>query len=81
MKYYYLIEFMNNNYTEIANIVIIRGKGHYFYGPIGSVNDLPLSFQVLFSHKEPPLELMDTDAKVGENIGYVTFGKCIINAF
>lgn len=31
--------------------------------------------QVLFSHKEPPLELMDTDAKVGENISYVTFGK------
>ncbi|KAL0821944.1 hypothetical protein ABMA28_005335 [Loxostege sticticalis] len=29
--------------------------------------------QVLFSHKEPPLELMDTDAKVGENISYVTF--------
>ncbi|CAH2208301.1 jg2332, partial [Pararge aegeria aegeria] len=29
--------------------------------------------QVLFSHKEPPLELLDTDAKVGENISYVTF--------
>ncbi|XP_068617761.1 actin-related protein 2/3 complex subunit 2 [Battus philenor] len=29
--------------------------------------------QVLFSHKEPPLELVDTDAKVGENISYVTF--------
>ncbi|XP_063536908.1 probable actin-related protein 2/3 complex subunit 2 [Cydia strobilella] len=29
--------------------------------------------QVLFSHKEPPLELMDTEAKVGENISYVTF--------
>lgn len=29
--------------------------------------------QVLFSHKEPPLELHDTDAKIGENIGYVTF--------
>lgn len=31
--------------------------------------------QVLFSHKEPPLELQDTNAKVGDNIGYVTFGK------
>ncbi|EEB18716.1 arp2/3, putative [Pediculus humanus corporis] len=29
--------------------------------------------QVLFSHKEPPLELINTDAKVGENIGYITF--------
>ncbi|CAH0725571.1 unnamed protein product, partial [Brenthis ino] len=29
--------------------------------------------QVLFSHKEPPLELLDTDAKVGDNISYVTF--------
>ncbi|XP_014250263.1 probable actin-related protein 2/3 complex subunit 2 [Cimex lectularius] len=29
--------------------------------------------QVLFSHKEPPLELVNTDARVGENIGYVTF--------
>ena len=31
--------------------------------------------QVLFSHREPPLELANTDAKVGDNIGYVTFGK------
>lgn len=31
--------------------------------------------QVLFSHKEPPLELINTDAKVGENIGYITFGE------
>lgn len=30
---------------------------------------------VLFSHREPPLELANTDARVGENIGYVTFGK------
>ncbi|EHB09896.1 Actin-related protein 2/3 complex subunit 2 [Heterocephalus glaber] len=29
--------------------------------------------QVLFSHKEPPLELKDTDASVGNNIGYITF--------
>lgn len=35
-------------------------------------------FQVLFSHKEPPLELLDTDAKVGENISYVTFGELCI---
>lgn len=28
---------------------------------------------VLFSHKEPPLELQNTDARVGNNIGYVTF--------
>lgn len=31
--------------------------------------------QVLFSHREPPLELANTDARVGENIGYITFGK------
>lgn len=31
--------------------------------------------QVLFTHREPPLELANTDAKVGDNIGYVTFGK------
>lgn len=31
--------------------------------------------QVLFSHREPPLELANTDAKVGDNIGYVTFGR------
>lgn len=31
--------------------------------------------QVLFSHREPPLELANTGAKVGDNIGYVTFGK------
>lgn len=29
--------------------------------------------QVLFSHREPPMELQDTDAAVGDNIGYVTF--------
>jgi len=29
--------------------------------------------QVLFSHREPPLELQQTDAKVGNNIGYITF--------
>lgn len=33
--------------------------------------------QVLFSHREPPLELANTDARVGDNIGYVTFGKII----
>ena len=31
--------------------------------------------QVLFSHKEPPRELQGTDARVADNIGYVTFGK------
>lgn len=35
--------------------------------------------QVLFSHREPPLELANTDARVGDNIGYVTFG--ILNYF
>lgn len=30
--------------------------------------------QVLFSHREPPMELANTDARVGDNIGYVTFG-------
>lgn len=29
--------------------------------------------QVMFSHREPPLELANTDARVGDNIGYVTF--------
>ncbi|XP_070504290.1 actin-related protein 2/3 complex subunit 2 [Chironomus tepperi] len=29
--------------------------------------------QVLFSHREPPLELSNTDARIGDNIGYVTF--------
>jgi len=29
--------------------------------------------QVLFSHREPPLELQDTDARIGDNIGYITF--------
>lgn len=30
--------------------------------------------QVLFTHREPPLELANSDARVGDNIGYVTFG-------
>lgn len=29
--------------------------------------------QVLFSHKEPPMELQGTDAKEGDNVGYITF--------
>ncbi|XP_028398907.1 actin-related protein 2/3 complex subunit 2-like [Dendronephthya gigantea] len=29
--------------------------------------------QVLFSHREPPLELKGTNAVVGDNIGYITF--------
>ncbi|XP_041365452.1 actin-related protein 2/3 complex subunit 2-like [Gigantopelta aegis] len=29
--------------------------------------------QVLFSHKEPPQELQQTDAAVGDNVGYITF--------
>ncbi|KAJ6224061.1 hypothetical protein RDWZM_002606 [Blomia tropicalis] len=29
--------------------------------------------QVLFSHREPPRELQHTDARVGNNIGYITF--------
>lgn len=28
---------------------------------------------VLFSHREPPLELQNTDARVDNNVGYVTF--------
>lgn len=31
--------------------------------------------QVLFSHREPPLELAGSDARIGDNIGYVTFGE------
>lgn len=34
--------------------------------------------QVLFSHREPPLELKDTDATVGDNIGYITFGENLL---
>lgn len=29
--------------------------------------------QVLFSHRDPPLELEGTDASTGDNIGYITF--------
>eukprot|EP00053_Salpingoeca_punica_P004396 m.48931 g.48931 ORF g.48931 m.48931 type:complete len:315 (-) comp12774_c0_seq1:323-1267(-) len=29
--------------------------------------------QVLFSHREPPVELQGTNATVGDNVGYVTF--------
>jgi len=29
--------------------------------------------QVLFSHREPPMELQNTGARVGDNIGYITF--------
>ena len=31
--------------------------------------------QILFTHKDPPLELLNTNARVGENIGYITFSK------
>jgi len=31
--------------------------------------------QVLFSHRELPLELQGTDAKVGNNVAYITFGE------
>lgn len=31
--------------------------------------------QVLFNHREPPLELQDSAAAVGDCIGYITFGK------
>ena len=37
--------------------------------------------QVLFSHKHPPGELNDTDALIGENRGYITFGKLYENYF
>ncbi|KAK7575906.1 hypothetical protein V9T40_012192 [Parthenolecanium corni] len=29
--------------------------------------------QVLFTHKDPPLELLNTNARIGDNIGYITF--------
>ena len=29
--------------------------------------------QVIFSHRDPPMELRDTDAKTGDDIGYITF--------
>jgi len=31
--------------------------------------------QVLFSHKDPPAELQGTNARTGDNIGYITFGR------
>ena len=34
--------------------------------------------QVLFSHKDPPSELQNTDARTGENIGYITFGRSFL---
>ena len=34
--------------------------------------------QVLFSYKHPPAELNDTQAIVGENRGYITFGKQLL---
>jgi len=35
--------------------------------------------QVLFNHREPPLELQDSEAAVGDCIGYITFGKNYFN--
>ena len=35
--------------------------------------------QVLFSHREPPMELQNTDAATGDNIGYITFGNYSAN--
>lgn len=37
--------------------------------------------QVLFSHREPPLELQNTDARVGADIGYITFGMYTASSF
>jgi actin related protein 2/3 complex subunit 2 len=38
--------------------------------------------QVLYSVGEPPLELKGfPDARVGENVGYITFGMCNIFLF
>lgn len=31
--------------------------------------------QVLFTHKDPPLELLNTNARIGDNIGYITFSE------
>ena len=31
--------------------------------------------KVLLSHKDTPSELQNTDARTGENIGYITFGR------
>ena len=33
--------------------------------------------QVLFSYKSPPAELNNTTAVVGDNRGYITFGKSL----
>lgn len=37
--------------------------------------------QVLFSHREPPLELQECNAAVGDSIGYITFGNCFFFFF
>lgn len=31
--------------------------------------------QVLFSHREPPLELQDANITVNDCVGFITFGK------
>lgn len=33
--------------------------------------------QVLFSHREPPLELQDASVQISDCIGYITFGNLI----
>lgn len=35
--------------------------------------------QVLFSHREPPLELQDAGTAVSDCIGYITFGNHFSN--
>jgi len=59
-----------NTDTDLVCLLLVRqefkeGRRQYQQAP-----------QVLFSHKEPPRELQGTDARVAENIGYVTFGEC-----
>lgn len=32
--------------------------------------------QVIYQHRDPPKELQGTGAASGDNVAYVTFGKC-----
>ena len=63
------VSFCGAQYTHKQMVVLQEfkeGRRRYQQAP-----------QVLFSHKEPPMELTNTDAKTGDNIGYITFGMII----
>lgn len=37
--------------------------------------------QVLFSHREPPLELVDAGTTISDCVGYITFGMVTLKIF